>query len=128
MRMLKPSKLLQLLRPRWIDIALPPGSWGDGAGYEVLIGVDKLVVLQAQQDKEFYILFNQIYTAFILNRTTLMLITRKKYTLRHKNFYNIHKRRKTVHIEIYFLENRNFLGDEFILLAVEALYLVIFAV
>jgi len=37
---LETSQLLQLNWPDWTDVALTTGSGGDGARYQVLVGVD----------------------------------------------------------------------------------------
>lgn len=128
MRMLQPSELLQLLWPCWAYIALPPGSWGYGTGYQVLVGVDEFMILQAQQDEEFHILLDQVHAAFILHRAAEVLITCKQYALCHEDLYDIAEWWEAIHVEIELLENQNFLGHKLILLAVEALYLIVFAI
>ena len=56
-----------------------------------------------------------------------MLVARKQYALRHEDFYNIEEGWEAVHIKTNLFKDLHFLGDQLILLAVEALHL-LFAV
>ena len=53
-----------------------------------------------------------------------MLVAREQYALRHEDFYDIEERWKAVHIKANLFKDLHFLGDQLILLAVEALHLI----
>lgn len=56
---LQPCELHQFLSPHWLDVAVLSGSADDGTGNQVLVGVNNLMVLQAQQRKEVDVLFHE---------------------------------------------------------------------
>ena len=74
MRMLQSGKLLELAGPGRGNVAYLPGSTGDGASYQVLVGVDKLVVLEAQENEVVNVLFNQLRASLILDRSSLEFV------------------------------------------------------
>ena len=48
MRVLKTGKLFELRRPEGVDVTLFPGGTRDATSDQVLVRIDKLVVLQRQ--------------------------------------------------------------------------------
>ena len=56
--MLQAGELLELGRPGWRDVAYLSGGADDGAGDQVLIRVNQLVILQAEKHKVVDIFLN----------------------------------------------------------------------
>ena len=90
-RVLEPSKLFELRRPRWSDVANLAGGRGNGASDKILVCVHQLVVLQAQQHEVVDILLNKLGALVVLDMASTELIFRIENTLCHKYFNNIEK-------------------------------------
>ena len=114
---LQACQLLELRRPPWIYVALSSASTDDCTSNQILIRVDKLVILKTEQQKEINVLFEEADTSFVLNRAAEMLVTCEENPLGLQEFNHIEERWSPVHIESNFIENLCLLSYEFIFLA-----------
>jgi len=61
MCMLQPGQLYKLLGPYRLDIAVLPTRWRNWTSNQIVISIDKLVVLNTKQREEVNVLFEQLH-------------------------------------------------------------------
>ena len=119
MSVLQPRQLLQLRWPSRIDVALSSSSADYCTSDQILIRIDKLVILKTQKKKEIYVLFEKIDAPLVLNRTTEVLVACVENPLSQENFNHIEERRRSVHVETNCIEDGCLLSYQLIFLAGE---------
>ena len=84
--MLQRSELFDFLRPGLSDVADFPRGDCDGAGNQILVCVDQLVILETEKNEVINIFFDEFGALLILNLTTTILVTCIKNSLSHEDF------------------------------------------
>ena len=117
MSVLQPRQLLELNWPSRVDVALSSSSADYCTSNQILIRIDKLMILKTQKKKEIYVLFEKIGTPLVLNRTTEVLVACEENPLSQENFNHIEERRRSVHIETNCIEDGCLLSYQLVFLA-----------
>ena len=119
MGMLKTGELLEFRRPGRRNIADLSGGGHDGTGNQILVRVDKLVVLQTQQYKIVYVFFNELGALLILDGSSAKLVLGVQNTLRHEYLDDVEECGVAVQVKANLIQNEGLGRNQLILLAIE---------